>query len=76
MFTYTATLADGTALPSFITFDDTTKEFTVSTTDYTLDGTYNIKLIATLDDAAGSYNDEVEFTLTVSNCESVTITAI
>ena len=48
----------------------------MSSTDYTLAGTYTIKMIATLDDAASAFNDEVEFDVVVTNCASVTITAI
>ncbi len=33
-------------------------------------------MIATLNDAAGSFNDEVVFSLVVTNCASVTILSI
>ena len=51
-FTYSATLSDGSALPSYIGFTPATKTFSVSTSDPLDINTYMIKVIGTL--AAGA----------------------
>ena len=67
-FTYSATLADGSPLPSFITFDPLTKKFTVDSSVASDAGTYAVKVKATLDDGSGTFNDDFVFDIVaVSN---------
>ena len=47
IITYTAALADGTALPAYITIDSSTRTFQVVSSDVTLEGDYEIKVVAT-----------------------------
>ena len=46
--TYTAALSNGTALPTFITFDASTRTLNIGTTDVTLEGTFNIRVTASV----------------------------
>ncbi len=75
-YTFTAKLSDGNDLPAFITFDDVNREFTVMSTDYLEAGTYTIKLNATLDDPSEAFNDELEFTIEVTNCANAILSDI
>eukprot|EP00347_Sterkiella_histriomuscorum_P016790 403351843 len=43
-FSYTAELANGTALPSFITFNAASKQFQIQTTDIAMRGNYEIQI--------------------------------
>ncbi len=75
-YTFTAKLSDGNDLPAFIAFDNVNREFTVMTTDYLEAGTYTIKLNATLDDPSEAFNDELEFTIEVTNCANAILSDI
>lgn len=61
--TYTATLADGTALPAWLIFEPTTQTFSGTPTS-TASGTYNVLVTAT--DAAGAKASDA-FTLAVQD---------
>jgi len=77
-FTYTAVQSDNSGLPAAITFDPSSKVFTVVTTDSAHAGTYTVKIKATLDNVAVTVDETVTFTVTINdNCKNdeVTLTA-
>jgi hypothetical protein len=72
-FTYTATLGDGvTAVPSFLTLDSSTQTFTVDTSALVLTTSYTIMVTGTL--AYPGSSSSTTFTLTITACDSTTIT--
>jgi len=77
-FTYTAVQSDNSVLPAAITFDPSSKVFTVVTTDSAQAGIYTVKIKATLDNVAVTIDESVTFTVTINdNCKNdeVTLTA-
>jgi len=80
-FTYTAEHdlgASTTGLPSFITFDSSAKTFTVGPAADGNEGTYLVRVLATLDNVAATEDNTVTFTITINNnCKNdeVTLTA-
>ncbi len=64
--TLTATLSDGSALPSWITFNSAGPSFSVSTSDPDDADSYNIKIIATLNDGVGTKDETATLTLSSS----------
>lgn len=49
--------------PSFVTFDPVNLELAVNTQNKSHEGTYYLKIIGTLNDAANSFRDDIVITL-------------
>jgi hypothetical protein len=65
-FTYSASLENDNALPSFITFDPAARTFSVETNDVNNAGEYTVKITATLNDVNTQTDDSVTFKVTVT----------
>lgn len=72
-FAYTATLVDGTALPSYVTFTPSSKKFLIYSCSLSDAGTINIIVTGTLSDSASTADSTLTFALTLST-PTVTIT--
>ena len=64
--TLTAKFANGTALPSWITFTPSGPSFSVATSDTNNAASYSIKIIATLNDGVSTKDETATLTLTSS----------
>lgn len=68
--TFDFTFQNGSALPSFITRNNPARTLSVQSNSITDSGTYPIKLKATLNDPAAAFNEDILFTLEVTDCSS------
>jgi hypothetical protein len=73
-FTYSATLSTLAALPSLIAFDTSTGVFTVTTSSIVLTTSYSILVTGNL--ALPGPSSTESFTLTLTGCDSTTITSM
>ena len=69
-FTYSSTFANGTALPSFISFNPTTMQYTIDSNNTSLFGTYTIDVAATMNDPLHSTNDVFQWTINFATVAS------
>ena len=65
-FSYTSSLANGSPLPSFITFNPTTMQYTVNTNNTSLAGSYTFEVDAKMNDPLASSNSIFTWTINFS----------
>ena len=70
-FTYTVAQSNGLAIPSLLTFNADTRQFTVDTNAIATTETYEIKVTATLNMTHAV--ESITFSLVLKNCENTVI---